>query len=124
MSESITRPATQQYHEGWERAFGIEANYAPGAEQARAAATEDFPPRSNSESASPAKHSPESPSPAEVEGSGSILPALFPIQVKCPACGAAPYEDCFSISSPDRCVIYVKYIHDARRKAAREERAN
>ena len=113
MSEITSSPATQLYREGWERAFGK-------------AAPDDVlishSPRSCSESAIPAKQSPESPTPATVDGSG--LPALFPIQVKCKACGAAPYEDCFLITDDPSEKIYVNYIHDSRRKAAREERAN
>ncbi len=123
MSEIVTRPATHQYREGWERAFGKGVAYANSAEKDRAE-SQVLPPRSTSESASLAKHSPESPTPATVDGSG--LPALFPIQVKCPACHAQPYEDCFLISAEPCAVpsLHVSYIHDARRKVASEARAN
>jgi hypothetical protein len=123
MSEITSRPATPQYYEGWERAFGEDVEYATGAEKARVSASASiFPPRSNSASASAATaESPESP--VKVDGSG---PTLFPIQVKCPACNAAPYEDCCLISADASAVasIYVSYIHDARRKVASEARAD
>ena len=97
MEDIRTRPATNQYREGWDRTFGNEATRASGVDNGHALATH---------AQAPLQAMRVQPGPP-AKGDG---PALFPYDIQCPHCGAAPGEKCVRVL--DRAPM--RFAHAAR----------